>query len=353
MFHTVDEFDGSQNIIEWIRELERASDFAEWDERTLLKVVLIRLKGEASEFVSHLQEEGKAKTWENLKTALKDRYQTTRREQWHQFLLNTGQQEGKTVQEWAQQVRKLSLASLTPDDKKVGSGPASGSAETGGGGPTSGSTGNGATPKNPLLDYIRRTNFIRGLRPTLRRAVWRKHCATFDEAVSVAAEEESVEATTHEAEVLSSYREMPKKDELIEALVAALEIRDENKRKGSSTTGAEAGSEGEQTTGRPEAAAYPDQLPLPRPSVPQRPPPNQAHHLGRGGRSGTSWTWRQSEHARTGAVGPAMPRPWSQEKWDLYRAGLCFHCRMPGHITRDCDQRAPRGRMGNERRRPL
>ena len=357
VFHAVDEFDGTQNVDDWIRELERADDFANWGKSTLLKVALIRLKGEASEFVSHLQEEGKAKNWEELKTALQDRYQTTRREQWHQFLLNTGQQEGKTVQEWAQLVRKLSLASLSPEDRKVGLSPATSQPETVREEERPATSRNGTTAprsgtqRNPLLDYIRRTNFIRGLRPSLRKAVWRRHCTTFDEAVKAAAEEEALEATTHEAEVLSSYREGPTKEDLIDTLVAALEIRDEKKRK--AVTGAEEGAAPERhlAVRQPAPETYPEQLPLPQRTAPQARSHSPSRHSGDWRRAGRYWS--RSGRAPAGAEGPVERRFWSDEEWRMYRDGVCFNCHGRGHIARYCSRQSPAGHAGNGGRRPL
>lgn len=357
VFHAVDEFDGTQNVNEWIRELERANDFANWGRPTLLKVALIRLKGEASEFVSHLQEEGKAKDWEELKTALQDRYQTTRREQWHQFLLNTGQQEGKTVQEWAQLVRKLSLASLSPEDRKVGLSTVASQPETAREEERPATSRNGTpaprsgTQRNPLLDYIRRTNFIRGLRPSLRKAVWRHHCTTFDEAVKAAAEEEALEVTTHEAEVLSSYRDGPTKEDLIDTLVAALEIRDEKRRK--AVAGEEEGMVPERhRAGRqPAPETYPEQLPLPQRTAPQAPSRSPSRHTGDRGRARRSWG--RPGRAPAGAEGSAERRLWSDEEWRMFRDGVCFNCRGRGHIARYCNWQAPARQTGNGGRRPL
>ena len=349
VFHAVDEFDGTQNVIEWVRELERASDFANWGEPTMLKVALIRLKGEASEFVSHLQEEGKVATWPELRAALKERYQTTRREQWHQFLLNTGQQEGKTVHEWAQLVRKLSLASLSPEDRQMGLAAAASRLESGRGEEQTATSRNGAAPKNPLLEYIRRTNFVRGLRPALRKAVWRRHCTTFDEAVAAAADEEALEVTTHQVEVLSSYRGAPSKEELIDTLVAAMEIRDErNRKKNGQAQNASAAPDNQPPPAeRQNSATYPAQLPLPRQSMVQR----QPEHYFRGAEGGQPMV--QASRAPQGMRAPTSRRPWSEEEQAMYRAGACFICHERGHIARFCPRRVPGQQAGNERRRPL
>ena len=353
MFHAVDEFDGSQNVTEWIRELERASDFASWGPSTLQKVALIRLKGEASEFVSHLQEEGKAKTWSELKAALEERYRATPREQWHQLLLNTSQQEGRTVQEWAQLVRKLSLKSLTPEDRKAGQTPAASGAEGGTGDDQPATSRNGAAAGNALLDYIRRTNFVRGLRPSLRKVVWRKRCSTFDGAVATAAEEEAVEATTHEAEVLSSYRELPSKEELIDSLVAALDIRDEKKRKAGPVDQAPTAVEHQRPAERSAVAAYPEQLPLPLPQPPamQQQPHHQAYRPRGHGAAGRAWG--PAGGVPAAATVPRSHRPWSPEEWEMYQAGVCFQCHERGHIARFCRRRPPVARAGNGMRRPL
>ena len=82
-----------------------------------------------------------------------------------------------------------------------------------------------------LLDYERKTNFVRGLRSSLRQMVRRKKCKTFDEAVKAAAEEEVVEAS-HREEVLSCYKmESPELATagLVDKTVAALELREKAK----------------------------------------------------------------------------------------------------------------------------
>ena len=84
-----------------------------------------------------------------------------------------------------------------------------------------------------LLDFMRRTNFVRGLRSSLRQMVWRKKCRTFDEAVKTAAEEEAVEASHREEEVLSCYKaEAPElaTTGLVSKIIAALEAREEEKK---------------------------------------------------------------------------------------------------------------------------
>ena len=82
---------------------------------------------------------------------------------------------------------------------------------------------------------MRKSNFIRGLRSSLRKMVWRNKCGTFDEAVRAAAEEEAVEASHREEEVLSCYkRDRPNitAPGLVDQIVSALEIREDEKRKG-------------------------------------------------------------------------------------------------------------------------
>ena len=81
-FHLIEEFDGTTNVGKWLREVERTSEFAKWDEEARMKIALVRLKGGASELVDHLQQEGKLKTWQDVTRALKERYQTKNQEQW-------------------------------------------------------------------------------------------------------------------------------------------------------------------------------------------------------------------------------------------------------------------------------
>ena len=119
MIGSVDNFDGQQNLQEWIQMVERAAEFAGWTEEATFKAAMFRLRGEAGEHVEQLKSEGKLKTWKELQEALKDRFETAGREQWYQYLLNTGTQGSKTVQEWAQTVRKLSLRALGSDKQEV------------------------------------------------------------------------------------------------------------------------------------------------------------------------------------------------------------------------------------------
>ena len=112
MIGSVDLFDGQQNLEEWLLMMDWASEFAGWTPDQVYKAALFRLRGEAGEYAEQLWNEGKIKTREELKKALKERYNTAGKELWHHYLLNTATQGGSTVHEWAQTVRKLSLSAL-------------------------------------------------------------------------------------------------------------------------------------------------------------------------------------------------------------------------------------------------
>ena len=242
---SVDLFDGQQNLEEWLLMMDRASEFAGWTPDQVYKAALFRLRGEAGEYAEQLRNEGKIKTWEELKKALKERYNTAGKELWHHYLLNTATQGGSTVQEWAQTVRKLSLLALGSEGlevKQEQEGNQRGGEIEGGQGGGEAVAGNAnameAEARKKLLGFMRKSNFVRGLRSSLRQAVWRSKSTTFDEAVQAAAEEEAVESSNREEEVLSCYkRDLPRLAQpgLVDQIVAALEVRDEMKRKGRET----------------------------------------------------------------------------------------------------------------------
>ena len=239
---SVDLFDGQQNLEEWLLMMDRASEFAGWTPDQVYKAALFRLRGEAGEYAEQLRNEGKIKTWEELKKALKERYNTAGKELWHHYLLNTATQGGSTVQEWAQTVRKLSLLALGSEGLEIKQEQAGnqmgGEIEGGQGGGEAvagGANAMEAEVRKKLLGFMRKSNFVRGLRSSLRQAVWRSKSTTFDEAVQAAAEEEAVESSNREEEVLSCYkRDLPRLAQpgLVDQIVAALEVRDEMKRKG-------------------------------------------------------------------------------------------------------------------------
>lgn len=240
--HEVATYDGRTNILDWLYSLERARDFARWDNEKLRKLVLMRLTGEAAEFVQHLELEGKAKDWEDLKQALTKRFKTQERVQHQQYLLNTGTQGGKSVQEWAQEVRKLSLAALadhstegaSEGENMVGSEEATASHLS----PPPGAEahrGRVTTLPRDLLDFIRKTNFIRGLREALRDAVWRRKCKSFDEAVEAAIEEEEFESSRKSYpsnDVLVSSIAQGPDIKLLDTIVTVLEARERQKQRG-------------------------------------------------------------------------------------------------------------------------
>ena len=101
MVGNIDSFDGQQNLEEWIRMVERTAAFTGWSEDNTFKAALFRLRGEASEHIEQLRDEGHITSWEDTKRALRARYETSGREQFYQHLINTGTQGNKTVQEWA------------------------------------------------------------------------------------------------------------------------------------------------------------------------------------------------------------------------------------------------------------
>ncbi|KAF0304851.1 hypothetical protein FJT64_023411 [Amphibalanus amphitrite] len=229
MIGSVDNFDGQQNLQEWIQMVNRAAEFAGWTDDATFKAAMFRLRGEAGEHAEQLKSEGKITSWPELQVALKDRFETAGKEQWHQFLLNTGTQGSKTVQEWAQTVRMLSLRALGSEPlgiKEEGEEPMTAEQKL------IAETAQKEARKN-LLDFMRRTNFVRGLRSNLRQMVWRRKCKTFDDAVKTAAEEEAVEASHREEEVLSCYVKgfpEPTTTGLVEKIVAALEMREEERK---------------------------------------------------------------------------------------------------------------------------
>ena len=359
MIGSVDNFDGQQNLREWIQMVGRAAEFAGWSEEATFKAALFRLRGEAGELAEQLREEGKLKTWKELQETLKDRFETAGKEQWHQYLLNTGTQGSKTVQEWAQTVRKLSLLALASEDRIKEEGAVSQNAEEAQAAETA-----RKEAKKKLLDYERRNNFVRGLRSSLRQMVWRKKCKTFDEAVKAAAEEEVVEASHREEKVLSCIKmESPELATagLVDKIVAALELREEARSEksqkietkdvkkpykpkpsrreaiGPSDEEDEEGDE-EERPGRNYASPpnrsrqmeqrgfyrnsprYGDQLPLPRP-------------FRNGRNSDERGEWRRSE-PRDGRRASSYDHQARQER--ARALNLCFNCHQPGHLAREC-----------------
>lgn len=295
--------------------------------------------------VEHLQEEGKATTWVELKKVLQDRYQTKNQEQWYQFMLNTGMQEGKSVPEWAQVIRKVSLLAMTPEDRKRG-----GSAQTsiaiqrdrdlrspaGDGDSEQRMDGSTAAPSTStvsspfMLDWVRRTNFTRGLRANLRRAVWRRRCTTFDEAVAAAAEEEALEATGKEGEMISSYHTAGAQTGLVESLVAALDIRDERKKRAARPQGKSDEAEPEEENTSSKAVRFQEPIPLPRPEDGRRGwTPRRGGFQGPNGGQQYGWANRSTMRTR-GSEG----RNEAYQR-DL-QEGLCFQCHQPGHFAREC-----------------
>ena len=225
IFHELPFFSGSQNVADWIDTVERAGSFAKWNDEDLRKVARLRIRGEASEYIGHLELEDKAATWTALKKSLVDRYGSKGQEQLNQYLLSTSQQGSKTVQEWAQVVRKLSLNSLSDIDREPyieaggiaeadetiaeeGRNSDQGSEENRPAGSQNDSITSVRTKEEQehleemkrlrkrkerlLLDHMRRVNFVRGLKPDLRRAVLQRGCITFDEAVEAAQREEDL-----------------------------------------------------------------------------------------------------------------------------------------------------------------
>ncbi|XP_043212890.1 uncharacterized protein LOC122376994 [Amphibalanus amphitrite] len=386
---SVDSYDGQQNLDEWIQMLTRAAEFAGWNEEQTFKAAMFRLRGEAGEHAEQLRDEGKINTWKELQTVLKERFITSGKEQWHQYLLNTGTQGTKTVQEWAQTVRKLSLLALGPEMQEIKMEGEDG--EENQDEQLRQETAAKREARKKLLDYMRKSNFIRGLKSSLRQMVWRKKCKTFDEAVQAAAEEEAVEASHREEEVLSCYkRDIPSftSQGLMEQLVAALEIHDAKKKKEDTdeeTTktargglkketakkqsqkslprnqrrpidgdsededeeedeeeeeeyerrprrrGYQQGGTRSRWNGRGRTAEgyqqYDDQLPLPR--APRRATPVR------------QWTRRERNDEAVG--NGARPREYDSRV-------ICFYCNEAGHIKRFCPHN-PERQSGNEYRR--
>ena len=274
IFHELPFFSGTQNIVDWIDTVERAGSFAKWNDDEIRRVARLRIRGEASEYIGHLELEEKANTWTSLKKVLKDRYDSKGQEQLNQYLLSTSQQGEKTVQEWAQVVRKLSIKSLSDLDRepnlqteRYGATAAGDQAAADDRGADCERAGEKDQPKGSrdtsvtdlamknaagqehteemnrlrkrkerlLLDYTRRVNFVRGLKPDLRRAVLQRGCITFDEAVEAAQREENLNIAVGQEELLNSMcvqQDSQKNsgvNEVAVALAQLLEERDKNK----------------------------------------------------------------------------------------------------------------------------
>ena len=271
IFHELPFFSGTQNVVEWIDTVERVSSFGKWNDEELRKVARLKIRGGASEFVSHLELEDKANTWTALKKLLVDRYGSKGQEQLNQYLLSTSQQRDKTVQEWAQVVRKLSLNSLTDldrepylemeqhgtdtanqtvvDERRVdpnndgeGIGPDASQTTS-----ITGLAMNKEIQRNHeeemkklrkrkerlLLDHMRRVNFVRGLRPDLRRAVLQRGCITFDKAVEAAQREENLNMAVGQEELLNSMcvqGEVRKNPDVKDVAIAVVQMLDEREK---------------------------------------------------------------------------------------------------------------------------
>ncbi|KAF0291877.1 hypothetical protein FJT64_010064 [Amphibalanus amphitrite] len=81
MIGSVDNFDGQQNLQEWIQMVNRAAEFAGWTDDATFKAAMFRLRGEAGEHAEQLKSEGKITSWPELQVALKDRFETAGKEQ--------------------------------------------------------------------------------------------------------------------------------------------------------------------------------------------------------------------------------------------------------------------------------
>ena len=378
---SVDNFDGQQDLDEWILMIERAAEFAGWNPEQAFKAALFRLRGEAGEFAEQLKEEGKLTNWDGLKTALKDRYDTAGKEQWHQYLLNSATQGNKTVQEWAQTVRKLSILALGSEGKIIKNEGQRPGEEDAGEQPDQGANAAKNEARKKLLDFMRKSNFVRGLRSSLRKMVWRKKCETFDDAVRAAGEEEAVECSHREEEVLSCYkRDIPQpantnnNSALIEQIVAAIELRDEEKRKKENGRTSKGGSN-ENTTLRStqadEADSGTEQHPGNRTGEERQRPANDDRIFNNGANSrqgGQRWGNQQYER-QLPLPRNNRPNQWSGRRQEWTRQGWrneppttwrdydrgqgpirCYGCGEIGHIRRNCPHAAP-PQSGNGYRR--
>lgn len=353
MVGNIDPFDGQQNLEEWIRMVDRTAAFTGWTEDNKFKAALFRLRGEASEHIEQLRDEGHVNSWEDTKNALKARFETSGKEQLYQHLINTGTQGSKTVQEWAQVVRKLSLKALGENGIKTEE------AEVAGGGDAAAveaarrkaeQAGKDAT--KAVLNYMRKTNFVRGLRSKLRQEVWRKKCETFEDAVKVATEEEALEMAHKEEEVLGCFQgdlgNMAAKP-LVNSIVAALEAREAAKEEDrarqmemQATTfrnndishgeGGRYKKQGNyQYTGQ-RKPMYDGQLPLPRTENRSKQDPSPMHQDQFNSRR--YYNRRETEEER---------RDREERR--------CFYCHQQGHMRRNCPAFLAALQSGNGPRR--
>lgn len=350
MVGNIDTYDGQQNLEEWTRMVERTATFAGWTEDNKFKAALFRLRGEASEHIEQLRSEGQINTWEETKKALKARFEPKGKEQLYQHLLNTGTQGTKSVQEWAQVVRKLSLQAMGGTDIKAEGAPAEGD---GGNAEAARRQVADQEATKAILSYMRKNNFIRGLRSNLRQVVWRKKCETFDEAVRVAADEEAIELAHKEEEVLNCFQEEygnMTSQPLVNSIVAALDAREAARevdnsrspverhtacRRGTDTArykGAHVPGSGYQYA--PESKHdYDEQLPLPR-----------SDKRSSNGQTANSQA-QQWYSKRYTAKSESEERRRDREE---YR---CYFCHQTGHIRKFCPEFHSAQRPGNGPRR--
>ena len=167
----------------------------------------------------------KVKNWEETKQVLHARFETNGKEQMYQHLRNMGTQGNKAVQEWAQLMPSLSLRALEASGSGIKNEP-----RTEGTGTRAPAEEKEGTKTG--LNYMRKTNFIRGLCKNLLQEVWRRKYQTFEEAIEMATAEEALEVTNWEEEVRSGFQGDPRGQttgDLNEGLLAALDARDEVK----------------------------------------------------------------------------------------------------------------------------
>ena len=401
IFHELPFFSGTQNIVDWIDTVERAGSFAKWNDDELRRVARLRIRGEASEYIGHLELEDKATTWTSLKKVLKDRYDSKGQEQLNQYLLSTSQQGEKTVQEWAQVVRKLSLKSLSDldrepnlqnehhratvtgdeavDDRRAECEHAGESDQS------NGSQGTSVTDlamtkaaeehaeemkrlrkrkERLLLDHTRRVNFVRGLKPDLRRAVLKSGCTTFDEAVEVAQREENLDIAVGQEELLNSMcvqqeaRETPVANEVAVAVAQLLEQRDRNKNMAQQNLGTRAVYR--QVEPSSSMCTYQ-----------QSPKPSDINELAvavvqlleqRGNNQIRTYQSletrplqsqsRSSEYQgrKSNNLSPAKQHELYLQKLNDIKEKTCFFCHQTGHVIRHCQARSETLQQSQQRR---
>jgi hypothetical protein len=173
-------FTGDTDIVDWLRSYGKWADQGNLDNDQKLRAVEAALSGKAKDWYGYMDRDGKLETWDNFRTCIEARFkQKTSAQDMCKALTDLKQRQDETVRDFTDRVNRVALmfkeecqlpAHNTPEGRRLKEG-----------------------ARDAVLELIKRTLFVTGLKENLRVDVLKQSIDSWEETLRAAERVESAE----------------------------------------------------------------------------------------------------------------------------------------------------------------